>query len=939
MDDPRNNKPRPDWAWIEALPTSALVISSDRTILAINSACELEFGYAREELVGNPADFLVPAYAWPPAPGGLTLSLAAETASGEINPVDVFLGPASFDADGKGEKTNAYLAMVEAVEYESVESAEDNESTVRELLSDIGRIISSSLDIQSVCEQFSMAVMRSVPTERVAICARNSEADQYHIIHAVPAAAGAPQQVIKFEADAFQDAFETQAPVLVTADELTDIVTGDLAPLGWSENNTEAVVIVPLVAGSTSIGALLLASSRPDAFTFDDIDLLGQVAGHVAGTISNLQLHADLQRESTERQLLANVARHASSVVEFSAAIGPIAEELSQRMDVARLEIASIDRSVTGGALRLSWTKADKDHPSAERFAYAASIEENVALEMTPLVASGEELDDLRNHYSSDQLNSNEWGAFIAVPMTMLSQVVGILTVRSESTDAYTTENVGLLTRVADQLAGALQSARMYGRQQKEAEVKRSLAAISVAVSEDLELQRVFERVSDELAVLVRYDHLTVSSVQRDDQKWQAFSIGVKFDTPDRDHGNHENRRETDTWSGRSLGARPRGTLGKAMKKAGLNSLIEVPLGTQASGHIGYLTIMNRDENAYTDNDLSLVAQVAAQVTPAIQNAMSHRQALELAESREKHSLLEAKSAELERINEAKSQFLAMVSHELRTPLTAISAYTDILGRNSTGNLVEKQVTQLGVIRRNATHLNKLISDLLDISRIESAAFSLVKVNFDLAEMVLELVESLAPLVAAKEQNITTDVTPGIELTADKEKITQVISNLIENAVKYSHVGADISIRVSVAGERAIIVVADNGYGISKADQERIFETFFRSRTEQNWEVPGTGLGLSLVKRIVSMHGGTVEIDSEPDVGTSFTISLPISNDGENEDAGGAAEGYLGTDATDSDPDSPEARAVAKLRERRAEMISSHEKSTEITRAEPDAVA
>ena len=369
--------------------------------------------------------------------------------------------------------------------------------------------------------------------------------------------------------------------------------------------------------------------------------------------------------------------------------------------------------------------------------------------------------------------------------------------------------------------------------------------------------------------------------------------------------------------------------------------IIEVPLGTQASGHIGYLTIMNRDENAYTDNDLSLVAQVAAQVTPAIQNAMSHRQALELAESREKHSLLEAKSAELVRINEAKSQFLAMVSHELRTPLTAISAYTDILGRNSAGNLVEKQVTQIGVIRRNATHLNKLISDLLDISRIESAAFSLVKVNFDLAEMVVELVESLNPLVAAKEQKITTDITRGIELTADREKITQVVSNLVENAVKYSPVGADISIEVSVVDEHANIVVADNGYGISKTDQERIFETFFRSRTEQNWEVPGTGLGLALVKRIVSMHGGTVKIYSEPDAGTSFTISLPISNDGENEDAarGTTAEGYLGTDATDSDPDSPEAQAVAMLRERRAEIISDHQKSTTNPHAESDAVA
>ena len=229
------------------------------------------------------------------------------------------------------------------------------------------------------------------------------------------------------------------------------------------------------------------------------------------------------------------------------------------------------------------------------------------------------------------------------------------------------------------------------------------------------------------------------------------LSIGVEFNAPKRAPENRENGQEPDTWSGRSLGSRPPPP---AMKKAMLNSLIAVPMGSQASGRIGYLTIMNRDENAYTDNDLSLVAQVAAQVTPVIQNAMSHEQALELAESREKRSLLEAKSAELERINEAKSQFLAMVSHELRTPLTAISAYTDILGRNSSGNLAEKQVSLLGVIRRNATHLNKLISDLLDISKIESAAFSLAKVSFDLAEMVLELVESLGPWLLTRSSRL-----------------------------------------------------------------------------------------------------------------------------------------------------------------------------------------
>ena len=164
-----------------------------------------------------------------------------------------------------------------------------------------------------------------------------------------------------------------------------------------------------------------------------------------------------------------------------------------------------------------------------------------------------------------------------------------------------------------------------------------------------------------------------------------------------------------------------------------------------------------------------------------------------------------------------------------------------------------------------------------------------------------------------------------LELYIEKEKITQVISNLVENAVKYSPVGADIGVEVSLVNAEAEIVVSDNGYGISKDDQERIFEKFFRSRTEENWEVPGTGLGLSLVKRIVDMHGGSVSLDSEPGEGTSFTILLPISNDEASEDADGDRKEYLGTDVTDSDPESPEARAVTTLRNHRTKIILDRE--------------
>ena len=292
---------------------------------------------------------------------------------------------------------------------------------------------------------------------------------------------------------------------------------------------------------------------------------------------------------------------------------------------------------------------------------------------------------------------------------------------------------------------------------------------------------------------------------------------------------------------------------------------------------------------------------------------MSHEQALELAESREKQSLLEAKSVELQRVNEAKSSFLAMVSHELRTPLTSISAYTDLLERNRTGNLSEKQVRQLGVVKRNSAHLSRLISDLLDISKIESPEFTLTKTDFDLSEVAQELVESLEPLAIAKDQHIVSISNEKIPIVGDKQKVTQVISNLIESAVKYSPADATITIETLLNNGDAEITINDTGYGISKADQEQIFEAFFRSRTEENWEVPGTGLGLALVKRVVSMHGGNVSLESTIGIGSTFRITLPKLS---------AATPETGTNTPQVDEEKSEAdKAEAMILARRQKMV------------------
>ncbi len=856
------------WAWIKLLPPSAFVLDSDRIVQAVNDSAVDEFGYKPEELIGKPADFLIPDYAWPPTSGGLNLSVAAETAEGLIEPVDIFVGPAD-ESD-----SDFHLVMIESVEYETEEVDQERESSARELLTEVGSIISSNLETDSVYEQFSAAIMRFMPTERLAISEYDLEFEDYRVINAFPAIPPGNRIGLTPTSDATADAFETQAPVSVTGDEVDELLNGELAPLGWNSVSIDSIVIVPLIAGYNRIGLLYLASSRIDAFTTDDIRLLGQLSGQAAGAISNLLLHDDLQKESSERQLLANVARQASEAIDFSTTVGSIARELAEHIPMLRLEISVIDQIDAEEATRHRWSADSTNLTTSDRFMFDGSLEQKIAEQIHPIFVSGKEIDDLGSKVVAPELDSTKWGSLVSVPMTMLNRVIGIITVRAESRSAFNLKHVDLLTRVADQLAGALQVSQMFLKQQKEAEIKRSLAAISVAVSEDLDLGQVFQRVSDELAVLVKYDHLMISSVQHDgEEPWQTFSMGVDYIAPSRDQHLMETEEQ---WSGFYTGERPDGPVGESMERTGLNSLIEVPLGTQAAGHIGYLTIMNNEPHAYKMQDLDLVAQVAAQVTPAIQNAKSHEQALQLAESREQQALLEAKSLELERINEAKSQFLAMVSHELRTPLTSISAYTDLLERNKVGNLSDKQVRQLGVVKRNSAHLSRLISDLLDISKLESASFTLTKESFNLSTVLIELSESLAPLAAKSKDTIHVDVDSGIEMVGDRQKITQVVSNLIENAVKYSSDGSDIKLKCSTSESVVTVQVSDNGYGIPEADQERIFETFVRSKTDENWEIPGTGLGLALVKRITTMHGGHIDLVSKPGKGSTFTLKFPI---------------------------------------------------------------
>ncbi|HEY2988747.1 MAG TPA: HAMP domain-containing sensor histidine kinase, partial [Candidatus Binatia bacterium] len=226
--------------------------------------------------------------------------------------------------------------------------------------------------------------------------------------------------------------------------------------------------------------------------------------------------------------------------------------------------------------------------------------------------------------------------------------------------------------------------------------------------------------------------------------------------------------------------------------------------------------------------------------------------------------------------NRHKSEFLANVSHELRTPLNAIIGFSEVLGEKMFGELNEKQAEYTEDILSSGRHLLSLINDILDLAKIEAGRMELELTTFDLPgaiENALILVRERATRHGIKlDREI--DERLG-ELVGDERKVKQVLLNLLSNAVKFTPEGGQIRVKAMRGDASAIISVADTGIGIAPGDQEMIFEEFRQVGSNYAQKREGTGLGLSLTKKFVEMHGGKIWVESEIGKGSTFTFTLP----------------------------------------------------------------
>ncbi|MBI3630550.1 MAG: GAF domain-containing protein [Candidatus Rokubacteria bacterium] len=468
----------------------------------------------------------------------------------------------------------------------------------------------------------------------------------------------------------------------------------------------------------------------------------------------------------------------------------------------------------------------------------------------------------------------------LAVPMLKDQALVGTITIYRREVRPFGDKQIELLKTFADQAVIAIENVRLFQELQartqelaRSVEELRALGEVGQAVSSTLDLQNVLATVA---AHAVRLSGTDAGAIYEFDEASREFHLRATHQmSGELIEAIREARiRLGETGVGQAAVRRapvqipdildvPSYPLRDVLARAGFRAVLAVPIFRE-DAIIGGLVVRRRAPGTFPKEILDLLETFASQSALAIQNARLFRE-------------VDDKSRQLEVANRHKSEFLANMSHELRTPLNAVIGFSEVLLERMFGGLNDKQAEYLQDILDSGRHLLSLINDILDLSKVEAGRMELELAPFDLP-LALDNALTLVRERAARH-GIALDlaVADGLgPVVADERKVKQVLLNLLSNAVKFTPEGGRVTLAAKRADGGIQISVADTGVGIAPEDQEAIFEEFRQVGTDAARKREGTGLGLTLTRKLVELHGGRIRVESEVGKGSTFTVSLPV---------------------------------------------------------------
>src|SRR5215831_8012004 len=602
----------------------------------------------------------------------------------------------------------------------------------------------------------------------------------------------------------------------------------------------------------------------------------------------NAGMTAEIERLRDE---LAEVREQLAATSEVLAVIGRSASDLERVLETVVESARKLCGAATGQVFLVDGGRY--------RFAYGSGLRPEYRKFATnkPLVLDrgtlvGRVALDRRATQITDVLADPDYGlmdaqrvagyrTILGVPMLLEGEVVGVLSVWRTQVDPFSHRAVEVLTTFAAQAALAVRTVDLVralesrtdelGRKVTQLE---AIGAVSQAESFSLNLTEVLNTIITQAVQLSGTDG---GSIYEFDADAKEFRIETVYGTgPETFDALRRTRIGLDdTFLGKAA------TVGRPLElpdlrdvpldpylsvlaEGGWRALVAVPMLRE--GRIVGAMVVRRHTPGHIPQEIcDLLETFASQSALALINAKLYRQ-------------LERQSAALEVASQHKSEFLASMSHELRTPLNAIIGFSEVLLERMFGQLNERQDDYLRDIWSSGKHLLELLNDILDLSKIEAGQMVLNRSEFDVGES-LEYCLSLVRERAIKQRvQLGLEVEPEVGLVnADRLRVRQVVLNLLSNAVKFTPDGGRVQVRAFVRDQDLVVTVADTGPGVAAEDRQRIFDSF-QQGTRHNEQVEGTGLGLTLSKQIVELHGGRIWIDSEPGNGSTFGFALPAGS-------------------------------------------------------------
>jgi signal transduction histidine kinase len=666
------------------------------------------------------------------------------------------------------------------------------------------------------------------------------------------------------------------------------------------QEGMRTLLYAPLVSEARYRGSIALYRREVRAFTEKEIALLQTFADQAVIAIENVRLFNET-RESLEQQtataeILRVIASSPTDLQPVMKAVVENAARVCGAMDSAifHLEGEHLRLVARHGPLRVSYAIGESV-PVAGTVS-ARILRERRTIHVADIWAAEAEYPLTASRARGGMSTVR---TMAGTPLLREGASLGVLFInRGPDVQPFSAKQIELLETFANQAVIAIENVRLFNElRERTAELTRSVAQLTAlgevgrAVSSTLDVETVLQ------TIVMRANQLAGTAgcnIWEYDELQEEFRLRASHYADERDAAllpapggvttipkgqglitQVVERRQPVQIPDIAVEGTYESPVRHALIDAGHRALLGVPLMSEDEV-IGVLGVTSKTPGQFAPEIIRLLSTFATQSALALQNARLFH------EVENKGRLLEAASRH-------KSEFLANMSHELRTPLNAILGFSEVLAERMFGEVNEKQAEYLQDILSSGRHLLSLINDILDLSKVEAGRLELELGRFHLPTALDNALTLVRERATRHGITLTQTVAAGVgDIVADERKVKQILLNLLSNAVKFTPEGGRIGVTATAAEDVITIAVSDTGIGIAPEDQAAIFEEFRQVGRDDARKQEGTGLGLTLAKKFVELHGGRIWVQSQLGQGSTFTFTLPFGpGGGSSSDQGG----------------------------------------------------